>query len=676
MDLKIRHVVLWPKKADIAPRVITFEVTGINVITGRSQTGKSSLIPIIDYCLGSEKCAIPVGVIRDTTEWFGVVFQFGKEAIMIARKNPGAGAQSNEIVIQRDKHVAVPEKIDGPNANIEGLKDLLNRLAGLSNLGYEGEVSNSGYDGPPSFRDLAAFEFQPQHIVANPHTLFFKADTFDHKKRLERILPLALGVIDNETLELKRLLLDLRARLQQKLNQLEDRRRGARAWLGELRGNFFRAQELGLIQQNVVPGSGWENEDFLVHLRTVPSRVDQEGVPRIERGATSRAVREMNALRKREQEVGRDLENWQRKLSRIERLSESTATYDAALGIQQSRAEGVGWFAARLRSENSTCPMCGTESSKAAQEVASLLKLAEDAQSATAAMAEAQALLDREAADARKRIEGLEDEIQSVRDEVEVLEERSNELKAQKQSIASIHQFVGGLKTALQNIETATSDGGLAGEVADLRREESRLKGLLQNKNETSRLDAALAKISASIAHYARRIGVENPNDVVRLDITNLTVFRISADGRRDYLWEIGSGANWLGYHISTILALHEVFLERKENPVPQFLVIDQPSQVYFPDKWPGDPDPRDGRLASIASDPRSDDIARVHQIFEALAGGVRRTQGRLQIIVIDHADERTWSGIPEVHRIQRWRGEGDDSALIPQSWIGGRNPT
>ena len=45
----------------------------------------------------------------------------------------------------------------------------------------------------------------------------------------------------------------------------------------------------------------------------------------------------------------------------------------------------------------------------------------------------------------------------------------------------------------------------------------------------------------------------ERPDDPFRLDYKNLTVEVDGEDGRKDYLWEIGSGSNWLAYHISTI---------------------------------------------------------------------------------------------------------------------------
>ncbi|WP_246752411.1 hypothetical protein, partial [Vibrio cholerae] len=60
MFFQIEKVVLWSKEAKHKPRVIEFALNKVNLITGSSKSGKSSLIPIIDYCLGSSKCSIPV----------------------------------------------------------------------------------------------------------------------------------------------------------------------------------------------------------------------------------------------------------------------------------------------------------------------------------------------------------------------------------------------------------------------------------------------------------------------------------------------------------------------------------------------------------------------------------------------------------------------------------------
>ena len=92
MKFLIKKIILWPKKDDQTYREITFEPEQINVITGSSRTGKSALIPIVDYCLGAQKCAIPVDTIRNACAWFGVLFELDKEQMLLCRKEPGLKA--------------------------------------------------------------------------------------------------------------------------------------------------------------------------------------------------------------------------------------------------------------------------------------------------------------------------------------------------------------------------------------------------------------------------------------------------------------------------------------------------------------------------------------------------------------------------------------------------------
>src|SRR5690606_17201472 len=66
----------------------------------------------------------------------------------------------------------------------------------VSDLPHSDEEEPSSFDRRSSYRDMAAFNFLPQHIVANPNTLFFKTDSFAHKERLTRAMPYALGMVD------------------------------------------------------------------------------------------------------------------------------------------------------------------------------------------------------------------------------------------------------------------------------------------------------------------------------------------------------------------------------------------------------------------------------------------------------------------------------------------------
>ncbi|WP_235939920.1 DUF3732 domain-containing protein [Bradyrhizobium hipponense] len=139
-----------------------------------------------------------------------------------------------------------------------------------------------------------------------------------------------------------------------------------------------------------------------------------------------------------------------------------------------------------------------------------------------------------------------------------------------------------------------------------------------------------------------------------------------------DFLWEIGSGENWMAYHLATILALHGIFLKREShNPVPTFLVIDQPSQVYFPsDTFE---EVLQNQDASTKVDRRRstrhlDDLESTRQIFRALARAHKSFKARLQIIILDHADRHAWGEIDGVEEVANWRGEAD--FLIPSAWL------
>lgn len=172
-------------------------------------------------------------------------------------------------------------------------------------------------------------------------------------------------------------------------------------------------------------------------------------------------------------------------------------------------------------------------------------------------------------------------------------------------------------------------------------------------------------RVRLDIRLHASRVlpslDVEKPNEPVSLSTTELTV-SVSGGGRENYLWEIGSGANWLAYHIATSIALHEMFLEMSHSPVPSFVVYDQPSQVYFPNRARphGEAEEDGGRKY------RDEDIEAVKKIFRTLAEAVLARKGRWQAIVLDYADDDIWRDMAGIQLVEEWCGE----KLVPLSWL------
>ena len=86
--MQIRAIVLYNTAGEV--RRLDFTLGSVNIISGSSKTGKSALIDIVEYCLGREECGVPVGVIRDTVAWYGLLLQFPDIQCFIARRDPGS----------------------------------------------------------------------------------------------------------------------------------------------------------------------------------------------------------------------------------------------------------------------------------------------------------------------------------------------------------------------------------------------------------------------------------------------------------------------------------------------------------------------------------------------------------------------------------------------------------
>jgi len=126
-------------------------------------------------------------------------------------------------------------------------------------------------------------------------------------------------------------------------------------------------------------------------------------------------------------------------------------------------------------------------------------------------------------------------------------------------------------------------------------------------------------------------------------------------------LAQMGSGENWVGYHVAVHMSLHKHF-HRHTRPVPGLLMLDQPSQAHYP--------PERDESGQIGDLPDEDQAA-VRQLFALLHDYSREHAPDIQIIVADHVellDDWFRGSIAE-----RWR---DGIALVPQSWLRDPNRT
>lgn len=212
-------------------------------------------------------------------------------------------------------------------------------------------------------------------------------------------------------------------------------------------------------------------------------------------------------------------------------------------------------------------------------------------------------------------------------------------------------------------------------------------KRLNKKRKELSNLklkfdsEHVLNKVSKSIKVYVDLLPIEHKNQCnVLIDPEKYLGIKIQDDTNKTitFLNKIGSGSNYMCYHIATMLGLHEYFYHLKEigktNYVPSFLVLDQPSQVYYPDIL-------EEKVKNNQQLKRkeSEDLENTRRIFEVCAKFMERTNNEIQIIILEHAPINTWKGIDSkyINLVEQWRGKEEEgtysedyNALIQKEWL------
>ncbi|MGI2905634.1 DUF3732 domain-containing protein [Tolypothrix sp. VBCCA 56010] len=164
------------------------------------------------------------------------------------------------------------------------------------------------------------------------------------------------------------------------------------------------------------------------------------------------------------------------------------------------------------------------------------------------------------------------------------------------------------------------------------------------------------------MTEWAKRLQLEHSDSPYRFDLDKLTVIADRPE-RPIPMGRMGGGENWLGCHLITLLALHKHFVDRN-RPVPRFLFLDQPTQIYFPSEEAY------LSLQGTSSDEMiraNADMAAVERMFDFLFDVCEELSPHFQIIIMEHANlgnnERFQNALVE----EPWT---DERALVPENWL------
>ncbi len=210
-------------------------------------------------------------------------------------------------------------------------------------------------------------------------------------------------------------------------------------------------------------------------------------------------------------------------------------------------------------------------------------------------------------------------------------------------------------------LETLLPNEDLAKLEAENRRLSNKVKQLEEQigaDDSNERLTSILNNISAQVSRYIQKFNAEFGPYPARLNLPQLTII-FDRPERPVPMSRTGGGENHLAYHLSALLALH-LFAAQNNRPIPHFLLIDQPTQVYFPSEQVYKD--ADGSVQNTEADA---DLDAVRRLFELLLKFTQEDVPGFQLIVTEHANLREqWFQAALVE--EPWT---KPPALVPEDW-------
>lgn len=586
-NIQISSVILWQKNG--ITRSLDFRHNHVNVITGDSGKGKSSILFIIDYCLlASETTGISKANIDSKVNWYGIKLSVDGKEIVVAR--PAESASCTDQAYFNENGV-IPETPD-LNIRIESLKKVLSAAFGIDTelrVPYGGRYIQAG--SKVSFRNFLAYCYQDQNTIVAPDHLYIRPTDGRFQESIERTFRMAIGAESVDTAISRSKLAELERKRAAHARKEESYRDAANSFSEEVAALSIEARSLGVIDQ--VRDTYDEN---FAELRKV---VQTPSTPTGHRAEVERIEREIFRLTAKNRQLQAFIDN--------------KPTYVASLKQVEDALKPVNTFNSKPE-DIFPSQFANQVISKLQRELSEVKESLRNRKSFP--------FLD----EVRKIHESNEAELQKLRDDLDSLNARQDVQRNPNE----YYRFLGRLETKLDiysrnhtqpiHIESEEFDGAIADlqKIVDQNDEKNSIaKERLNILINRILSDLPLKGYSEFSAHYSEK------EKLIHLHSPDLTQIEKMPD--------VGSASNYLYLHIAHFLAIHEIARTLLIPWMPSFLILDQVSTPYFSSN--GQP---------------NDDIRSLDKVLSQLNDFVSRMdkRGGFQIILLEHIYEDHWTSL------------------------------
>ena len=633
---------------------------GLNIITGRSSTGKSAIIELFDYCTGSADNTIPSGVITENACLYFVVLYKNDTQLVIAREQAGRPRKLFFKIEPQDL------EIDNLNSSYFGDEYYIDINTFKEELGHFFGIEISNMDdadnsinrkavkkGHPSFRNMISFMLQHQNLVANKHSLFYR---FDEKEKRERVIDefkIFAGLVDQQYYTLSQELEEYKIKLDKFQNEkirFEANKKDKCIHLDELKEAYYTisGNELfsGIDSIHMLDAP----QVYLDKLRALPIVVNEDSEQY--KNQYTELVRKKNLLLAQKRDVTL-------KLEKVISSIEYAKSYAEAIDRYNPIKEAI--------KSNSECPFCHNQNGGIATEANKLT--------------EAINWLNSELRKSPMRIDsflpkkyGYDKELQEINQQIRLVNNeisKINEINKSLENDRSLEEQSLKVRLQIENELEWSRDKSISFDnekFSDIKKRIEEIEEVLQKKyNVEHKLKEAESFINQTMNEIGSKLDFEASYQPINLcfDIHTFELYHLKENGTKVYLRSMGSGANWLYSHICLFLATLKYFASLGDKAlVPSILFLDQPSQVYFPATIDINEEKFDAEgLKKLENKSADEDLKAVTNLFIQIINVINTIKDEYgfmpQIIISDHADHLDLGKYDfNNYVVCRWRGK------------------
>lgn len=601
MNFWINKIQLWFRRPDAAPITYEFEANKVNVITGDSSTGKSSVLRIIDYCLLAEESDIVEDVINESVSWYGLSFHINDTDCVIVREAPTLGNVGQGVYWAEDDDKFPRQPIS--NTSREWVLGYISDLAGLANRRLT-ITSNRKIN--LTLRNFLALNYLTEDIIASNNT-YIDANYFllsDIRKGIGGCLNIAIGRDEDSEQEKKCNVRRLKADIKKETERKAKSEDSKKEYNKNLASFIERAYALNLPhlmnETDVYELLHGLNEAILKFRKGYESDMD----------------------RARLDDVKLSIQKLRADLSRMNRLKREVDMYnkridedkDSLLPIEHLKKE----FCQVLLYDETH--LLVSELTKALNKVKKCRKYAER-----------QSLPD----EFQQRLDGINTRLSQLVQE----RDRLQHIASQRLDL-SWYESVVALKNEVCHLKCPQNE--YIGDKAFMEMKENLAMATSEYEKAHNENIKCIDALNQLMLEYYQLQGsitsrYNQCKPMFNTEHLSLTLYNPEKELN---IRNVGSKSNYMFLHLCFFLGLHELILSQEDSPVPSFLFIDQPSIPYYGSKNVGN----DGKISDDDAKKLSDAFNMLNQYINKVCK--LKYKKNFQIIMVEHASPDYWRNL------------------------------